>query len=89
MGTTSIFSALLLAVAGISFAGSAQAGSERIWGCPVGPWHKIWRQAVWLAALLAYIFVAATVGAVTNGWLAATGAVPVVTWPFSGEGCAS
>ena len=33
---------------------------------------------MWLAALLAYIFVAATVGAVTNGGLAATGAVAVV-----------
>jgi membrane protein len=78
LGTTSVFSALLLGVFGISFAGSVQAGFERIWGCPVGPWHKIWRQAVWLAALLAYIFAEATVGAVTNGGLAATGAVAVV-----------
>lgn len=78
LGTTSVFSALLLGVSGISFAGSVQAGFERIWGCPVGPWHKIWRQAVWLLALLAYIFAEATVGTVTHGGLAATAAVAVV-----------
>ena len=36
------------------------------------PWHKIWRQAVWLAALIAYIYAAATVGTVTHGGLAIT-----------------
>lgn len=78
LGATSVFSALLLAVSGISFAGGVQAGFERIWGCPAGPWHKIWRQAVWLAVLLGYIFAEATVGALTNGGLAATGSVAVV-----------
>ena len=78
LGTTSVFSALLLGVAGVSFAGGVQAGFERIWGLPAGPWHKIWRQAVWLAALLAYIFAEATAGTVTNGGLAETGAVAVV-----------
>jgi membrane protein len=72
LGTTSVFSALLLGVAGVSFAGSVQAGFERIWGCPAGPWHKIWRQAVWLAALLAYLFGEATIGTVTHGGLAET-----------------
>ncbi len=66
LGTTSVFSALLLSVAGVSFAGSVQAGFERIWGLPAGPWHKIWRQAVWLVALVAYIYAAATVGTVTH-----------------------
>jgi membrane protein len=66
LGTTSVFSALLLSFAGVSFAGSVQAGFERIWGLPAGPWHKIWRQAVWAAALVGYIYAAATVGAVTN-----------------------
>src|SRR5918912_3132637 len=42
LGTTAVFSALLLGVTGISFAGSVQGGFERIWGCPAGPWHKIW-----------------------------------------------
>jgi membrane protein len=72
LGTTSAFSAVLLAVAGVSFAGSVQAGFERIWGLPVGPWHKIWRQAVWSAVLFAYIYGEATVGTVTHGGLAET-----------------
>jgi membrane protein len=70
LGTTGVFSAVLLAVAGVSFAGSVQAGFEKIWALPAGPWHKIWRQAVWLAALVAYIYAAATVGAVTHSGLA-------------------
>jgi membrane protein len=72
LGTTSVFSALLLGVSGVLFAGSVQAGFERIWGFPAGPWHKIWRQAVWLAALIAYIYAEATVGTVTHGGLAET-----------------
>jgi membrane protein len=70
LGTTSVFSALLLGVAGVSFAGSMQAGFEKIWGLPAGPWHKIWRQAVWLLALIAYIYAEATVGTVTHGGFA-------------------
>jgi membrane protein len=72
LGTTSVFGALLLSVAGVSFGGSVQAGFEKIWGLSAGPWHKIWRQAVWLAGLIAYIYAAATVGTVTNGGLAET-----------------
>jgi membrane protein len=78
LGTTSVFGVLLVAVFGVSFAGSVQAGFERIWGLPAGPWHKIWRQVVWLAALTAYIFAEATIGTMTHGGLAATGAVAVV-----------
>jgi membrane protein len=66
LGTTSVFSAALVSVAGVSFAGSVQAGFERIWGLPAGPWHKIWRQAVWMAGLIAYIYATATVGTVTH-----------------------
>jgi membrane protein len=72
LGTTSVFSALVLSVSGVALAGSVQAGFERIWGLPAGPWHKIWRQAVWLAALVAYIYAAATVGTVTNSGVAET-----------------
>jgi membrane protein len=67
LGTTSVFSAVVLTVSGVAFGGSVQAGFERIWGLPAGPWHKIWRQAVWAAALVAYIYAAATVGSVTHG----------------------
>ena len=66
LSTTSAFSLLLAAVFGVTFAGNVQAGFERIWGLPAGPWHKIWRQAVWLAVLIAYIYAAATVGSVTR-----------------------
>jgi hypothetical protein len=72
LGTTGVFSALVLSVSGVALAGSVQAGFERIWGLPAGPWHKIWRQAVWLVILIAYIYAAATVGTVTNGGLAET-----------------
>jgi membrane protein len=66
LSTTSVFSAVLVSVAGVSFGGSVQGGFERIWGLPGGPWHKIWRQAVWVAALIAYIYATATVGTVTH-----------------------
>jgi membrane protein len=72
LGTTSVFSALVLGVSGVAFASSVQAGFERIWGLHVGPWHKIWRQVVWLTALVAYIYSAAMVGSVTNGGPAET-----------------
>jgi membrane protein len=78
LGTTSVFGVLLVGVFGVSFAGSVQAGFERIWGLPAGPWHKVWRQVVWLAVLTAYIFAEATVGTVTHGGLAETGAVAVL-----------
>jgi membrane protein len=72
LGTTGVFSALVLSVSGVALAGSVQGGFERIWALPAGPWHKIWRQAVWLVILIAYIYAAATVGTVTNGGLAET-----------------
>jgi membrane protein len=72
LGTTGAFSAVLLAVSGVAFAGSVQAGFERIWGLPAGPWHKVWRQLVWSVALVAYIYAAAIVGTVTHRGVAET-----------------
>ena len=93
LGTTGVFSALVLGVSGVAFAGSVQAGFERIWGLEAGPWHKIWRQVVWLAALVGYIFAAATVGSVTNGRPARRRAGWRWRWCwaslFSGGGCVS
>ena len=66
LSTTSVFSLFLLGVFGVTFAGSVQGGFERVWGLPAGPWHKIWRQAVWVIVLIAYIYAAATVGTVTR-----------------------
>ncbi|MDQ2813697.1 MAG: ribonuclease BN [Actinomycetota bacterium] len=66
LGTASFFGVLLLAVFGVTFAGSMQAGFERVWGLTAGPWRYIWRQAVWLIVLIAYIYAAATVGPLTH-----------------------
>jgi membrane protein len=66
LDTTSVLSAVLLALFGIMFGGNVQAAFEKVWGLPAGPWHKIWRQAVWLIALIAYIYAAATVGDLTR-----------------------
>ena len=65
LSTTSAFSLVLLALFGVTFAGSVQAGFERLWGLPAGPWHKIWRQ-VELTVFIAYIYAAATVGTVVR-----------------------
>jgi membrane protein len=66
LSTTSLFSLVLAAVFGVMFAGSVQGGFERVWSLPGGPWHKIWRQAVWMIVLIAYIYAAATVGSWTR-----------------------
>ncbi|MEU7059185.1 ribonuclease BN [Streptomyces sp. NPDC046197] len=57
VGATSVWGGVLLAVFGLSFASSVQNGYERVWRLPVGPWHRIWRQAVWLLALMLYLYV--------------------------------
>ncbi|MGV9358106.1 ribonuclease BN [Streptomyces misionensis] len=56
IGTTSAWSAVLLAVFGVSFGGSVQNAYERIWGLAAGPWHRVWRQATWLIVLTAYLY---------------------------------
>lgn len=56
-GTTSVWGAVLLAVFGLSFAAGVQNAYERVWRLPSGPWHRIWRQAVWLGALMVYLYV--------------------------------
>ena len=66
LSTTSSFSLLLLAVFGVTFAASVQAGFERIWELPAGPWHTVWRQVVWLAVFTGYVYAAATVGSATR-----------------------
>ena len=66
LGTTSVFSLLLVAVFGVTFAGSVQAGFERIWGLPAGPWHRIWRQTVWMIVFIAYVYAATIVAPLTH-----------------------
>ncbi len=56
IGTTSVLGGVALAVFGVAFGGSVQNGYERIWGLPSGPWHRVWRQAVWMIAVTAYLY---------------------------------
>ncbi|MGW1597953.1 ribonuclease BN [Streptomyces sp. NPDC002343] len=56
IGTTSVWSGVLLAVFGVAFGGSVQNAYERIWGLASGPWHRVWRQATWLVVLTAYLY---------------------------------
>jgi len=66
LSTTSAFSLVLLAVFGVTFAGSVQAEFERIWGLAPGRWSTMWRQVVWLAVFVGYIYVSASVAAITH-----------------------
>ncbi len=72
LSTTSFFSLVLVAVFGVTFAGSVQAGFERIWGLTAGKWNMMWRRVVWLAVFVAYIYAAASVAVVTRNSPAAT-----------------
>ncbi|MFI8849763.1 YhjD/YihY/BrkB family envelope integrity protein [Streptomyces sp. 891-h] len=57
VNTTSVLSAVLLALFGVTFAASVQTGYEKIWGLPPSRTpHKVWRQVVWLAVLTGYLF---------------------------------
>ncbi|MEQ8146123.1 ribonuclease BN [Streptomyces sp. OP7] len=56
VGTTSVWGGLALAVFGVALGGSVQNGYERVWQLPPGPWHRVWRQALWLAVLTAYLY---------------------------------
>ncbi|MFE7840807.1 ribonuclease BN [Streptomyces sp. NPDC057474] len=64
LSTISVLSVVLLAVFGVTFAGSVQTGYEKVWDLSAGRWHTVWRRAVWLAALTAYLFAEAQSGAV-------------------------
>ncbi|MFF6999034.1 ribonuclease BN [Streptomyces sp. NPDC008313] len=69
IGATSVLGGVTLAVFGVAFGGSVQNGYERIWRLPPGPWHRIWRQAMWLAALTAYLYQEVLTRIALYGWL--------------------
>jgi membrane protein len=50
-----VISVALLALFGLAFVADIQTGYEKIWGLPAQTWRQTWRQAVWLAALTAYV----------------------------------
>lgn len=67
ISSTSGLSLLALALFGLSFAACVEVGYTRIWQVPPTPWHHVWRRAVWLAALTAYLFAEAQSGVVLGG----------------------
>ncbi|MFD8323464.1 ribonuclease BN [Kitasatospora purpeofusca] len=67
LSTTTGLGLAALAVFGVSLTGSMQSAYERIWGLPAGPWHGVWRQAVALAAVTAYLVLAAWSGVPGHG----------------------
>jgi membrane protein len=56
VGSTSVLGGITLALFGVALGGSVQNGYERIWGLPAGRWHRVWRQAVWMVALTAFLY---------------------------------
>ncbi|GGZ95075.1 ribonuclease BN [Streptomyces bluensis] len=76
LSATSAFSVLVLALFGVAFAASVQNGYEKIWEVAAGPWHAVWRQVVWLAALTGYLFAEAQSGALLR-WGAAGSALRI------------
>ncbi|MFJ9116742.1 ribonuclease BN [Streptomyces sp. NPDC102394] len=56
ISTTSAWSVALLALFGLSFASSVQNGYARIWKPSAGPWHRLYRQLVWLVVLMVYVY---------------------------------
>lgn len=56
VGATSAWSVALLALFGLSFASSVQSGYEHVWRPTGAPWHRIWRQLIWLVMLMGYLY---------------------------------
>ncbi|MFF1796641.1 ribonuclease BN [Kitasatospora sp. NPDC058263] len=67
LSTTTGFGLAALTVFGISLMASVQTVYERIWQLERGPWHAVWRQALGLAGLTAYILIAAWSGSPWQG----------------------
>lgn len=76
LSTTSVLGVVLLALFGVTFAGSVQTGYEKVWDLPAGRWHTVWRRVVWLVALTAYLFAEAqSVAVLGSGTLRSSGRI--------------
>ncbi|MFF5010429.1 YhjD/YihY/BrkB family envelope integrity protein [Streptomyces phaeochromogenes] len=76
LSTTSVLSVVLLALFGVTFAGSVQTGYEKVWDLPAGRWHTVWRRVVWLVVLTAYLFAEAqSVAVLGSGTLRSWGRI--------------
>ncbi|WP_440581593.1 ribonuclease BN [Streptomyces viridochromogenes] len=67
VGPTSVWGGLALALFGVALGASVQNGYERVWNLPPGPWHRVWRQATWLAVLTAYLYQEVRTGGAMHG----------------------
>lgn len=65
--TTTAFGLAVLAVFGLSFGAAVQSGYEKVWDLPPARWWARWRQVVWLAVLIGFLFLSA----ITPLWRAA------------------
>lgn len=55
--TTTAFGLALLAVFGLSFGTVVQSGYEKVWDLPPARWWARWRHVLWLAVLIAVLYV--------------------------------
>ncbi|MCC9305745.1 YihY/virulence factor BrkB family protein [Kitasatospora sp. RB6PN24] len=62
LSTTTAFGLTALAVFGISLTSAIQVAYERIWHLRAGSWHQVWRQALALGGVTAYLVIAAWSG---------------------------
>lgn len=58
---TTAYGLAALAVFGLTFGAALQTGYEKVWELAAARWHTMWRHAVWLAALIGYLFAAAQI----------------------------
>jgi membrane protein len=73
LSTTTAFSLAVLAVFGLSFAAMVQTGMARVWELPAARLLSVWRQALWLAALVGLLLVGADLlGLLHDGWFITT-----------------
>ncbi|MDG4856864.1 ribonuclease BN [Streptomyces sp. T-3] len=58
--TTTAFGLAALAVFGVSFAAVMQTGYEKVWELASARWYARWRQVLWLAILIGFLYLSAT-----------------------------
>ncbi|NBE54442.1 YhjD/YihY/BrkB family envelope integrity protein [Streptomyces boluensis] len=58
---TTAYGLAALAVFGLTFGSALQTGYEKVWELRPARWHTMWRHAVWLAALIGYLFASAQI----------------------------
>ncbi|MDI3389905.1 YhjD/YihY/BrkB family envelope integrity protein [Streptomyces sp. B-S-A8] len=78
--TTTAYGLAALAVFGLTFGAALQTGYEKVWELPAARWHTMWRHAVWLAALIGYLFAAAQI---TQDRVVEGAAVVTSLWHFA------